>query len=195
MKEHGLLFTGDMIRAFLDGRKNLILKEIPGIPAIYMAGSDGNIYSFINTRQNSKREKPFPLKNCITSSGYFVVTLCIENKKSNISTHTLICRSFHGSKPGKKFCVRHLDGNKLNNIPENLCWGTYIENEADKKIHDTWCRGERQHLAKLNAKNIKTIRHLYKTNKYTFTKIGKMFGVEYTTISSIIRGRTWKHVI
>lgn len=33
--------------------------------------------------------------------------------------------------------VRHKDGNRRNNIPGNLCWGTSSENRADSRKHGT----------------------------------------------------------
>jgi len=44
--------------------------------------------------------------------------------------------AFHGEKPDG-YEARHLDGDKLNNHPSNLAWGTHSENECDKMKHGT----------------------------------------------------------
>jgi len=55
--------------------------------------------------------------------------------------------------------VRHLDGDKSNDRPENLAWGSRVENEQDKrkgkeeKEEDTW---ERPPLPSLSARTART---------------------------------------
>lgn len=54
----------------------------------------------------------------------------------NLWLHRLVCRAFHGKPPvygDKEAIVRHLDNDPSNNHANNLRWGTYEENEADKK--------------------------------------------------------------
>ncbi len=46
----------------------------------------------------------------------------------NLKVHQLVCEAFHGPKPFDKAVVINLDENGLNNIPENLKWGTQREN-------------------------------------------------------------------
>ena len=47
--------------------------------------------------------------------------------------HALVALAFLGPRPegpaGEH--VRHLDGNRLNNRPENLAYGTYLQNNRD----------------------------------------------------------------
>ena len=49
--------------------------------------------------------------------------------------HRIICEAFHGKPKNNNMIVRHLDGNKKNNKPENLRWRTQNENSNDTSFH------------------------------------------------------------
>lgn len=49
--------------------------------------------------------------------------------------HALVCSAFHGPKSDPKLQVRHLNGDRLDNRPENLRWGTCSENMHDRVRH------------------------------------------------------------
>lgn len=67
---------------------------------------------------------------------------------------------------------------------------------ADAKPLPTreWTQGEKSNAAKLTESSVLEIRKLYATGKYTQRQLGKMFGVTNVSISSIVLGKTWKHV-
>jgi hypothetical protein len=48
----------------------------------------------------------------------------------------IVCLAFHGPKP-ECLELRHKDDVKLNDEPDNLAWGTRLENCADRKINGT----------------------------------------------------------
>jgi hypothetical protein len=48
--------------------EGVALKDIPGLPDIYKAGSDGKIYSFSTARTNAKKPKPFRLSVGVSQS-------------------------------------------------------------------------------------------------------------------------------
>lgn len=59
----------------------------------------------------------------LTSSinGYGYLRVAISGYGSR-SVHYLVCTAFNGDRPGHGYWIRHLDGNKLNNRPDNLEW-------------------------------------------------------------------------
>ena len=61
----------------------------------------------------------------------------LEGREEQHSIYVLVALAFHGPRPvgpaGKE--VRHLDGNKSNNRPENLAYGTRRENALDIVRH------------------------------------------------------------
>ncbi|WP_180768758.1 HNH endonuclease signature motif containing protein, partial [Vibrio parahaemolyticus] len=50
--------------------------------------------------------------------------------------HELVALTFIGERP-KGQVTRHLDGDKLNNRPGNLMYGTEKENQSDRLMHGT----------------------------------------------------------
>lgn len=61
----------------------------------------------------------------------------VNGKMRSFYIHVLVCSAFHGPKPGPGFEVRHLNGIKTDNRPENLRWGTHSENVIDMVEHGT----------------------------------------------------------
>ena len=69
------------------------------------------------------------------TDGYLFVGVRFLDQKHSKNVHRLVCLAFHGAKPAGAECVRHLDGDRSNNRPENLRWGTNKENAADTILH------------------------------------------------------------
>jgi len=111
-----------------------------GIPG-YEASSDGRVRSVDRHVPYADGRKPkfFPGRELKPWSvrGYQAVwtTRSVERRKTYV--HTLVCEAFHGPRPAPDWDVRHLNGDKLDNRPENLAWGTHAENLRDKKRHGT----------------------------------------------------------
>ena len=99
---------------------------IPG-HSDYFAGEDGFVYS--------RRRGPLVrLKGIGVKRGYhYVVIRDDEGAKQTRLTHRLVALAFHGHPPEPTMQCMHLDGNSLNNKPENLAWGTREQNAADRK--------------------------------------------------------------
>lgn len=64
---------------------------------------------------------------------------------------------------------------------------------SDKRIGVSLTKGEKNPNAKLNKKIVNEIRNIYMSKRISFTKIGKMYGVSYQTISGIIKNKFWKN--
>ena len=107
--------------------------------------------------------------------------------------HRLIARAFLGPKPSGKREVRHLDGNKENNSPWNLAWGTAKENAQDRILHGRTLCGSRHHQAKLTEDDIREIRRL-RGEGVSRNAIAKKYSLHPGTIASIVARRAWRHV-
>lgn len=114
-------------------------KGIPSAPG-YEASTTGEIRSTGFTQANpltggSSFRPGRVLKGSVASTGYRMYYLGTASGSKRKSGHRLVCEAFHGPAPEGKPLVRHLDGDPLNNRPENLRWGTHSENERDKNRH------------------------------------------------------------
>ncbi len=84
--------------------------------------------------------------------------------------------------------IRHTCDNPRCINPVHLVKGTLVDNVND--------RTERNRAnAKVTPDQVRAIRELYKTGKFTQEKIGFMFNLNPRTISSIVLGRHWRHVV
>lgn len=101
--------------------------------------------------------------------------------------HILVAEAFIGPKPFPRACVRHLDGNSANNSASNLAWGTYLENEEDKRRHGSW---DTRFVGKLSAEQRHEIRARALAGA-SQRALAVEFGVSRPTITRLINGATW----
>lgn len=122
-------------------------------------------------------------------NGYYFV--------GGFSVHSLVCKAYHGL-PKKGLEVRHLDGNRKNNHPDNLCWGTRRENMLDAIKHGTHIscknKGEDNPNATLNEWIVIEIHRLKEDTDLTCRQIGSLFGVTRDTVQRIVSGGRWPHI-
>jgi hypothetical protein len=103
-----------------------------GYETHYEISNLGNVRSLermVNNRLKTglKKVSSRILKTGKSKSGYLIVTLCIDNVKSNHTVHRLVARAFIPNEANKEQ-VNHKDGNKHNNNVNNLEWLTRSEN-------------------------------------------------------------------
>lgn len=92
------------------------LQIIPDLPQC-RADNKGNIYRVFSGGQLKK------LAQHADKDGYMIVRVRCNGHRRFLKVHRLICCAFHG--PCTTGMVsRHLDGNRSNNLPNNLRWGT-----------------------------------------------------------------------
>lgn len=114
-------------------------KEIPGTGG-YQASTRGRVKSPPHVRPNAltggvSEHSGRVLKGSVNKTTGYRIYYVGGAVKKRLLGHRLVALAFHGEPPEGCPLVRHLDGNPDNNKPENLAWGTYSENEADKKTH------------------------------------------------------------
>lgn len=106
-------------------------RDIPGYEGFYQASSMGQIRCVLAGRGT----RPFPPYRVVRGylrNGYRRFKSIVDGKVLN--QHVLVALAFHGvPQPGE--VVRHLNAVRDDNRPENLAWGTPIENSADTKRH------------------------------------------------------------
>lgn len=99
-----------------------IVAHTPG----YFVSKDGKVYS-------EKYGRRVELKQS-EHKGYRRVCLSMNNKRQHYPVHRLVAEAFVPNPEDKPF-VNHMDGNKRNNLSDNLQWCTASENQ--KHAYDT----------------------------------------------------------
>lgn len=150
---------------------------IPNCPG-YFASREGLILS-------KRRRNEVVLSPIETDDGHQYIF--IFKKKRWV--HHLILETFDRSKPNGLQC-RHLDGNPGNNRPDNLSWGTQMENSMDRWEHGTMPVGEKSAAAKLTLPQVKEIKKL--KGHISSRQVAASYGVAHTTIQKIWRGEHWR---
>lgn len=127
-------------------------------------------------------------KECLTypyanAKGYG--QLWVSGKK--FPAHRLVCLETHGDPPSERHVAAHTCGNSLCVNPSHLSWKTPAENEADKLVHGTHQRGERNATAKLKEYQVLKIFEAEGHHK----KIAAQFGVSRRTVGAIKTKKNW----
>lgn len=125
----------------------------------------------------------------VISNGYVLTQI----HKKNISVHRLVLEAFYMPRPPGMVC-RHLDGNPQNNHIDNLDWGTYKDNAADRVVHGTDFKGMRHPMSKLTNADVIDIRTRHAWGDCDINRLAEQHNVHPKTIDNIIRRKTWKHI-
>ena len=166
--------------------KKEIWKDIPGYEKLYQASDLGKIRSFYNKGVKILHQ----YKNL---NGYLTITLYKDNRQRTHLVHILILSSFNDKVNHEQ--VNHIDGNKHNNILNNLEWVTSSENHRHRIdiLNKIGGYGSKLPQSKLKEKDILEIRNML-SKGLTCQNIAYKFSVARRTIQDIKINKTWKHV-
>ncbi len=171
-------------------KKKIIWRWIPGYKGRYRVSTHGKVKSYV------KNPEGVLLKMNPNKSGYPQVTLKPEKgTRDTRRVHSLVLLAFRGEPATDQQC-RHLDGTRDNNRLDNLVWGTAQENTNDKFRHGTILFGEDVNTTILTTKQVKQIRKLFskRGNTITLAQVAEEYSVGESTISAILKNKTWKHI-
>lgn len=161
---------------------DMIATQVPG----YFVTESGEVFSVKSG--SPKRMVPF-----ICSDGYEHVTLHLGRRglMKRCSVHALVALAFVGPRPGPEYQVRHLDGNRRNNVPSNLAWGTVQDNADDKRRHGNNTANERNPNAKLTMIDAEKVRARYASGE-SQQAIADSMCIGQSQVSRIVLGVHWK---
>jgi hypothetical protein len=122
--------------------------------------------------------------------GYPLVTL---PGGLQIGAHVYMCEKVHGARPSQDHEVAHSCGNGRKGCvhPEHLRWATGAENAADRLVHGTDGRGEKNGMAKLTRADVSQIIALRGIE--TGRALAESFGVTPAQISNIQLRKQWAY--
>ena len=128
------------------------------------------------------------------ATGYIRVTLRSDAKSDRKLLHRLVANAFLDGMPRQH--VNHKDGNKLNNRLDNLEYVTDQEN-----VRHAWrmglCKahkGSDHGGAKLTDADVNRIRRAAALG-IPHASLATVFEVTETSVSYIVLGKTWRHLI
>jgi hypothetical protein len=103
----------------------------------------------------------------------------------------IVCELNYGPPPTPQYEAAHNCGRGQAGCiaPWHLRWATPTENQADRFLHGTDGRGERNSMSKLNVEQVAEIKRLIGRMKHK--EIGALYGVSRTAIGDIANGRRW----
>ena len=126
------------------------------------------------------------------TKGFTPSVMLAELRVSKELGVVVVLTAFVGRCPDGMEC-RHINGNPANNRLDNLLWGTPTENAADRDLHGTTARGERNAAATLTESQAREIK--YRPRRWGMGKaLASEFGVSESLVSDIRTGRTWTHI-
>jgi hypothetical protein len=153
-------------------------KKVPSVPG-YWVSNEGQV----KRDGASQLRKPY-----VDKRGYYFVGMKIDGKQCCRSVHSLVAEAFHGPRPDGAD-TRHLDGDPGNNRPENLLYGTALENAADREAHGRTRRGERNGNAKLSDDDAYSLKVFYSMGLINQYQAADMFGISQAQVNNIILGK------
>lgn len=174
---------------------NEVWRPVLGFEGCYEVSNLGRVRSIariVQCRNGRRMAEGRVLKPKLRDDGYY---FCVSlsngaNKLRHANVHRLVAEAFVA---GIGQVVRHLDGNSHNNAASNLAWGSYEDNEADKRRHGRIHIGEKHHNAVLNDELVRQIRFLH-SRGHTQLKIAASLGLGRGVVGTVVRGEHWKHV-
>jgi hypothetical protein len=131
-----------------------------------------------------------------SSQGYALARL--SSPRATVRVHRIVAAAFIQN-PLQKPAINHIDCNRSNNKAENLEWCTQTENlrhshRLGRMQKDYWT-GKRSPSAVLSDDQVKTMRIMYETGRWSFSQLGEVFGVSKRCVGRAISGETYRDLV
>jgi len=116
---------------------------------------------------------------------YPMCNLQKSGQSTLVRVHTLVLETFIGPAPDG-YEAHHKSGNRTDNRIENLEWVPIPEHKREHRI------GEKNPSSKLTKEQVLEI--YARAGSETHGAIATSYGVERSTVTQILMGRTWSHL-
>lgn len=184
----------------IDTSTEAVERLMDGVTGFYRIDPDGSVFSISHNWRGYGERKITPIVN---SHGYLSVRISMYGKRTHVPVHRLVAHVYLPPRPSRDHEIRHIDGDRMNPIAENLAWGTRSENARDRLRHGTdkaaenaaktihMRQGEKASSAKLSNAEAMAIR-----NRFLAGETSKAIGADYPhvtyhTVNNAARGKTF----
>lgn len=176
-----------------------IWKDVPGYEGQYQVSNIGRVRSLDRIKPDGIFQHGIIRKTHLDACGYELVALRKNNKTKHWSVHRLVATAFIPN-PYNLPQVNHKDEIRNHNTVDNLEWCTIEYNQRyghRRQRSSESSIGEKNARAILNEKEVIEIRKTYIPGDKEFgvSALSKKYGVKYVTITKIIGGKLWKHLL
>lgn len=130
------------------------------------------------------------VKQRIIPDGYVKVTICYKGVKKSYSVHVLVAKYFIPN-PQNLPQVNHKDGNKSNNLVENLEWCTASQNalHSSRVLHPNTYGKNKRNLGKEKADAIRKYKKEHP--EVSYNKMAKIFGCSKHQVFNAVNSNTY----
>ena len=135
----------------------------------------------------------WPWRGRIEHTGYGVFSTSEGENKRPRGAHRMMWQFAHKRRVPDGLFVCHRCDNPPCVRPNHLFLGTAADNVADMMA-----KGRARHVPrpwKLNESQVREIRQLWRSGRYTQRLLAEMFLVHSTTIHYVVKGQRWAHVV
>ena len=165
-------------------------RPIPGFEE-YEASSEGRLRRAVAAKSYPAGYvlRVYPRRN-----GYLTIRARAAAIGEHIETTVsrLVALAFHGEPPTPEHEAAHIDGDKANNRPGNLCWRTHPDNMAENPARGASLPGETNPSAKLSMDLARACRRLHDAGERSIRSLATEWCVSYSTMQRLIVGETWR---
>jgi len=171
------------------------IKGWDGIAEISNLGRVKVLARSANFIKNGKPQKCFLGEKIVSpyvaKNGYLTIAFMVNKVRKKVLVHRAVSHAFvEGYFEGAT--VNHIDGNKLNNTPENLEWMSSSDNSKHEwAIGLVDLRGEKHPSHKLTAKQVRIIRKLLRSQITNPNELSELLNVSAAILYLIQNGKRW----
>lgn len=171
---------------------------IPGFPG-YRVTDNGHVWSCWRRGgnrwgvgfQNWWRK----LKPKTNPDGYQIITMrSAEGRQTEWRIHVLVLTAFVGPRPTGMVACHFPNRDPADNRLTNLRWDTQKNNFADMHAHGTRRIGERNGNSRLTTDLVREVRRRAANGQSQKRIVGEL-GLKKSTVSLVVRGKAWSHVV
>lgn len=168
---------------------NEIWKDVPGYPTFQVSNTNKIrhlSYSYTNAKGHVVTIPEREITTFVNPKGYQRCDLCVQGEKKKPTTvHRIVMYAFKGMPPAGFDQINHIDGNKLNNHPDNLECSNNSHN-----IKHAWANGLHNPNLPKSLDSPHAIIVVHKECGYFCTVIeaAAESGINRSTLSKMVKG-------